>query len=97
MHYGRIVWYGKAKEQGVIEAHDGQRYFLLHSHIIKAPDEIKSGHFVKFISFDPARKPSLLPTACAVTISEIPLEKIAPKTLAVISGADQKGGQEGGQ
>jgi hypothetical protein len=94
MHFGRIRWYDQGKERGVIEVKEGNistRYFLLYSKILSAPVQIRAGQYVKFVSWQPAYRPDLLPTAHAVTISETPFEKVAPSVLAALSGgASQK-------
>jgi hypothetical protein len=79
---GLIVWWSVAKSHGVVsvtENGQNQRYFLLLSRIVSAPEQIRAGQYVKFVSAVPPRRPDLLPLASGVTISESPF---------VDSGAD---------
>lgn len=93
MHFGRVIWYNQDKEQGVIAVQEGDvstRYFLLYSKILSAPVRIRAGHYAKFVSWQPAQRADLMPTAHAVTISETPFGLVE-----VLSGANveaQKGG-----
>jgi hypothetical protein len=70
---GTIVWWSAAKSHGVVsvtENGQNQRYFLLLSRIVSAPEQIRAGQHVKFVSAVPANRPDLLPVASGVTISE---------------------------
>jgi hypothetical protein len=70
---GTIVWWSVAKSHGVVSVTvngENQRYFLLLSRIVSAPEQIRAGQNVKFVTAIPAKRPDLLPVASGVIISE---------------------------
>jgi len=73
---GRIVWYSDFKTQGLVTVTDEhgvtQSYFLLLSKIVKRPEKIQAGHYVKFHKIIPAARQGLLPTCVDVVVSEYP-------------------------
>jgi hypothetical protein len=72
---GRVIWWSPSKFHGVISAtQDGknQRFFLLMSRIISAPEVIKAGQYVKFTSSGQAPRQDLLPLSLNVIISDEP-------------------------
>lgn len=74
--HGNIAYLNPDKGQGVVtvEEADGmmQRYFLLYSHIARAPKVIKVGQYVRFALVSPPPKPGLLPMAVGVEVSDAP-------------------------
>lgn len=87
---GMIVWWSVAKSHGVVsvtENGENQRYFLLLSRIVSAPERIRAGQHVKFVSSVSAKRPDLLPVASGVTISEAPFVDDGVDALASKVGA----------
>jgi hypothetical protein len=58
-----------------------QRFFLLMSRITSAPEVIKAGQYVRFLSAGQALHPDLLPLALNAIISERPLSNSGDDTL----------------
>lgn len=87
---GTIVWWSVAKSHGVVsvtENGQNQRYFLLLSRIVSAPEQIRAGQYVKFVTAVTAKRPDLLPVASGVTISEAPFVDAGVDALASKAGA----------
>ena len=88
---GEIIWYNPVKKTGIIAVieQDGmmQKYFLLYSRVIRCPEVIKPGQYVKFVATAPPPKPGLLPVALAVEISDMPFVDAGVDALASKAGA----------
>ena len=54
---------------------------------MSAPEQIRAGQYVKFVSAVPAKRPDLLPVASGVTISETPFVDAGADALASKAGA----------
>jgi hypothetical protein len=97
---GRIMWWNDQKDYGIILVDGGsdvgERYFLLRSRIIKCPEVITSGMYVKFPDYLNAKRPDLLPVAVRVVVSRTPLVEFSSSVVALLSGAAQKDGNGGG-
>jgi len=88
---GRIVWYSDYKTQGLVtvtnEQGEVQSYFLLLSKIVKRPDKIQAGNYVKFHKIVPAARQGLLPLALDVIVSEYPFAETNAGAAALAGGA----------
>ena len=84
---GRIVWYSDYKTQGLVtvtnEHGEAQSYFLLLSKIVKRPEKIQAGNFVKFHKIIPAARQGLLPVALEVIVSEHPFTETSAGAAAL--------------
>jgi len=73
---GRVVWFSEERTQGLVtvknERGEVQSYFLLLSKIVKRPEKIRAGQYVKFHKIIPAARQGLLPLILEAIISEHP-------------------------
>ena len=82
---GIVQWYNPRTEKGIVlVTEDGMvsKYFLLYSKIIRSPEVIEAGQFVKFAAVAPPHKIGLLPVMVGVEISRTPF----------VTESDVKGG-----
>jgi hypothetical protein len=81
---GTIVWYSPKKTQGIVSVTENgivQKFFLLHSRVVRSPEKIRIGQFARFVAVAPPPKPGLLPVALAVEISDTPFIDTGLDTL----------------
>jgi hypothetical protein len=83
---GRIVWYSEQRTQGLVsvtnERGEVTSYFMLLSKIVKRPEKIQAGNYVKFHKIVPATRQGLLPLAVDVVVSEHALVDAGVNALA---------------
>jgi hypothetical protein len=84
---GQILWWSDAKTQGLVsvtnERGEVQSYFLLLSKVVKRPEKIQAGNYVKFHKIVPAARQGLLPLALDVIVSESPFADAGIDALKV--------------